>query len=254
MNKNHEMIQHLGHDLGLVVSRETLERLDDYMHLLQEWNQKVNLTAITEEDGIYLKHFADSLSLYRCKEAIQAQDLLDVGTGAGFPGLPMKILREELSLTLLDPLNKRLVFLQHVINQLGLTKVTTLHGRAEDVSRERAHRDHYELVVSRAVAVLPTLMEFCMPFVRPGGHFIAMKGPQLVDEKKLDPSIFQKLNASCIDIYRIPSLDELEHHLLVIEKKGATPNKYPRKFVLIKKDNERYRTLLEDLGKYPTAR
>ncbi|PKK39860.1 rRNA small subunit 7-methylguanosine (m7G) methyltransferase GidB [Clostridiaceae bacterium JG1575] len=254
MNKNHEMIQRLGHDLGLDVSRETLERLDDYMHLLQEWNQKMNLTAITEDDGIYLKHFADSLSLYRCQKAIQAQELLDVGTGAGFPGVPMKILREDLSLTLLDPLQKRLVFLQHVIDQLGLTKVTTLHGRAEDVSRETSHRDRYELVVSRAVAVLPTLMEFCMPFVRPGGYFIAMKGPQVLEERKLDPTIFQKMNSSCIDIQKIPPLDELDHHLLIIEKIGPTPNKYPRKFALIKKDNERYRKLLEDPQKHPTAR
>lgn len=241
-----ELIQDLGNRLNLNVSRETLDALALYKDLLQEWNDKINLTAITDDEGIFLKHFADSMMIFQSPAAKQAITVIDVGTGAGFPGLVMKILRPEIELTLLDPLQKRLNFLDEVVKQLKLSKVSLIHGRAEDVSRETSYRDHYDLAVSRAVAILPTLMEFCLPFVRPSGHFIALKGPGIAEEIQLNKSLHKELGAKDATITLLDSLDEMEHNLVSFEKMKETPNKYPRKFTQIKKDNERYKSRLDD--------
>ncbi|KAF5063747.1 Ribosomal RNA small subunit methyltransferase G [anaerobic digester metagenome] len=244
MNQHYDMLRRIAEPMEMDVSRETFERFVLYKNLLQEWNQHLNLTAIIDDDGIFLKHFADSITIFRLNEVKQSKSVIDVGTGAGFPGLPMKILDNSIELTCLDPLNKRLTFLKEVTNQLGLAGVHFIHGRAEDVSRETSHRDHYDLAVSRAVAVLPTLMEFCLPFVAPNHYFVAMKGPGIDAEVKLNPKLFHELSSSLVKIEQVPDLDEYEHNLVLIKKTNATSSNFPRKFAQIKKDTERYKTLL----------
>lgn len=244
MSKNYDLLKRIADSMELDVSRETFEQFMSYKDLLQEWNEKLNLTAITDDDGIFLKHFADSISIFRLKELRSLRTVIDVGTGAGFPGLPMKILKPGLELTLLDPLNKRLNFLKEVSQQLGLAQVNFIHGRAEDVSRETFHRDHYDLAVSRAVAVLPTLMEYCLPYVAKHGYFVAMKGPGIERELKLNPQLLPDLSGKLIRVEQVADLDDFEHNLVLIQKLRTTNEKYPRKNAQIKKDNERYRAQL----------
>lgn len=233
-----------GDQLGLNVSRETFNQLITYKDLLQEWNDKVNLTAITDDEGIYQKHFKDSMSIFQSNEAKKAIKVIDVGTGAGFPGLVMKIVKPEIQLTLLDPLNKRLTFLKEVVKTLHLEGVTFIHGRGEDVSRETSHRDQYDLAVSRAVALLPTIMEFCLPFVKPHGAFIAMKGPGVDQELKLNKQLSKDLSSKLKEVIEIKDLDELEHNLIVFQKNSPTKDRFPRQFAKIKKDNQRYKDQL----------
>lgn len=244
MDRNFELLQRIGASIRMDVSRETYDQFRIYKDLLKEWNERINLTAITDDDEIFLKHFADSISIFRLDVVQQARTVIDVGTGAGFPGLPMKILKKELQLTLLDPLNKRLTFLKEVGKELGLTEIEYIHGRAEDVSRETSQRDHYDLAVSRAVAVLPTLMEYCLPFVKPQGHFVAMKGPGIDAELGLNRQLASDLSARFIKVEPVTDLDDFEHNLVLFQKSKPTATKYPRKNVQIKKDNERYRAKL----------
>lgn len=241
MDKNFDLLKRVAASAELDVSRETLEQFVIYKNLLKEWNEKINLTAIIDEDEIFLKHFADSISIFRLPEINDCKTVIDVGTGAGFPGLPMKIVKKEIELTCLDPLNKRIGFLKEVAAQADLTGINYIHGRAEDVSRETLHRDQYDLAVSRAVAVLPILMEYCLPFVRKGRYFVAMKGPGIEKELDLNPSLLRELSAKLLRIEPVRDLDELEHNLVLYQKVGITNNKYPRKNVQIKKDNEQYR-------------
>ncbi len=247
MDLNHDLLKRIAEPRGFDVSRETYERFLIYMRLLQEWNEKINLTAISDKDAIFLKHFADSISIFQLKEVHSAKTIIDVGTGAGFPGLPMKILKPELKLTLLDPLNKRLNFLKEVVGQTGLDQVIFTHGRAEDVSRETSQRDTYDLAVSRAVALLPTLMEYCLPFVAPNKFFVAMKGPGITEETRLNPKLLKDLNGVLQRIELVTDLDEYEHNLVLIQKNGKTSSHFPRKFTQIKKDNERYRAQLDQV-------
>lgn len=247
MNKNYELLKRIGDSVELDVSRETFEQFVLYKDLLKDWNEKINLTAITDDDEIFLKHFADSISIFKLNELKNIKKVIDVGTGAGFPGLPMKILRKDLSLTLLDPLNKRLNFLKEVADQLNLSDIQFIHGRAEDVSRETLHRDAYELAVSRAVAVLPILMEYCIPYVVKNGYFVAMKGPGIDQELLLNPKLTGELSARLIRIEQVSGLDEYEHNLVLFQKLQATQAKYPRKNAQIKKDNEQYRSQLGSL-------
>lgn len=248
MDPNHDLLKRIAEPRGFDVSRETYERFIIYMRLLLEWNEKINLTAITEPEAIFLKHFADSISIFQLKETHSAKTVIDVGTGAGFPGLPMKIIKPEINLTLLDPLNKRLNFLKDVVSQTGLDQVSFIHGRAEDVSRETSQRDSYDLAVSRAVALLPTLMEYCLPFVAPNKFFVAMKGPGITEEVRLNPKLLKDLSGILQRIELVSDLDEYEHNLVLIQKTGKTNNQYPRKFTQIKKDNERYRAQLDKVG------
>ena len=241
MDKNFELLQRIGHSMDLDVSRETFEQFIIYKDVLKDWNEKINLTAITDDDEIFLKHFADSISIFHLEEAKQAETIIDVGTGAGFPGLAMKILKKDVHLTLLDPLNKRLNFLKEVGKLLGLQDIEYLHGRAEDVSRETSYRDHYDLAVSRSVAILQILMEYFLPFVLVGGHFIAMKGPGIESELELNKQLASNLSSKLVKIEPVVDLDEFEHNLVLFQKIKSTNAKYPRKNVQIKKDNERYR-------------
>lgn len=245
MDKNFELLQRLAAGSNLDVSRETFEQFSIYKDLLKEWNTKLNLTAIQDDDAIFLKHFADSISIFRLPEIQKSRSVIDVGTGAGFPGLPMKILKKDLELTLLDPLNKRLTFLREVADKLGLEDICFIHGRAEDVSRETSQRDHYDLAVSRAVALFPTLLEYCLPFVSVRGYFVAMKGPGIEAELTLNPKLLRDLSGKLVRVELVLDLDELEHNLVLVEKVKPTATKFPRNNVQIKKDNQRYRVQLD---------
>lgn len=215
--------------MGVPLAEEQVSQFMTYLTLLLEWNEKMNLTAITEEREVVLKHFADSLSL---APAIGQGTLsvIDVGTGAGFPGLPLKIARPEIRLTLLDSLQKRIGFLEEVTAQLGLENVCCIHSRAEDGGQNPEYREQFDLCVSRAVAALPILLEYCLPFVKVGGYFAALKGPDAEAEAAESHTALEKLGGRLAEIrdVDIPGTD-LAHKLVFIEKTAPTPPQYPRK-------------------------
>ena len=206
------------------------EQFNKYYEMLTDWNEKINLTAITDKDEVWLKHFEDSLSIDKIKDMDQTESVIDLGTGAGFPGLPRKIAYPNIKLTLLDSLDKRIRFLEAVVRELGLTDVTCIHGRAEDFSRSPEYREKYDLCVSRAVAGLSVLSELCIPFVKPGGSFVAYKS------EKAEAEIAEAENALAILNGRIKTTEEFtlsdnvqKRILIDIEKTGLTPEKYPRR-------------------------
>jgi 16S rRNA (guanine527-N7)-methyltransferase len=206
------------------------EQFNKYYEMLTDWNENINLTAITDKDEVWLKHFEDSLSIVKIKDMDHTESVIDVGTGAGFPGLPIKIAYPHIKLTLLDSLDKRIRFLEAVVRELGLTDVTCIHGRAEDFSRSPEYREKYDLCVSRAVAGLSVLSELCIPFVKPGGSFVAYKS------EKAEAEIAEAENALAILNGRIKTTEEFtlsdnvqKRVLIDIEKTGLTPEKYPRR-------------------------
>lgn len=200
-----------------------------YKELLKEWNQKINITAIRDDQEIDIKHFLDSLTPQMTQLFHGDKRIIDIGTGGGFPGLPLKIINPDLKVTLLDSLNKRIVFLDEVIKLLDLKQVTAIHGRAEELGRTGEFREKYDICISRAVASLDTLTEYCMPFVREGGHFIAMKGPDVEEELEESKKAIKTLGGRIKEVkkIRLPKSDIL-HSLIVIEKIKKTPRKYPR--------------------------
>lgn len=216
-------------ELGLDISGGKLEDFEKYKELLLEWNQKINITAITDDDEIDIKHFLDSLTPFVTNLVKGKKRLIDIGTGGGFPGLPLKIVNPELDVTLMDSLNKRIVFLKEVISQLGLDEIEAIHGRAEELSRTPQHREQYDIAISRAVASLDTLSEYCIPFVKEGGYFISMKGPDVDEEMKLSQNAIKILGGRLVEkrLVQIPESD-ITHSLIIIEKIRSTPTKYPR--------------------------
>ncbi|MCH5209391.1 MAG: 16S rRNA (guanine(527)-N(7))-methyltransferase RsmG [Oscillospiraceae bacterium] len=214
--------------LDTALDEKQVNELTEYARLLVEWNEKINLTAITDEEGIATKHFLDSLTAI--SSGYIGKNVIDVGTGAGFPGLVIKIAKPEIKLTLLDSLNKRIKFLDEVCRNLNLDDVELLHMRAEDGGRNSAYRGRFDTVVSRAVANLTVLSEWCIPFLRQGGYFLAMKGPLAEDEIKDAKRAITILGGKIEDIYEadIP-FTNLRHKIVVIKKVGQTPLKYPRK-------------------------
>lgn len=215
---------------GIRLTPEQLEQFDLYYNELVSWNEKMNLTGITERDQVYMKHFYDSLSLAFYLNMNEVGSLADIGSGAGFPGIPLKICFPHIKLTIVDSLNKRITFLQHVCDTLGLTDVQLVHGRAEDVARKFVHRDAYDVVTARAVARLSLLNEFCLPFTRKDGVFAAMKGSDPVEEIEEAKRSFKELRAELQEVasFSLP-VEESARHIVMIRKTGATPAKYPRK-------------------------
>ena len=217
-------------NLGLVLSERQAEQLIRYYEMLVKWNQVMNLTAITEFGDVMKKHFTDSLSLVKAYDMKGASSLIDVGTGAGFPGLVLKIAFPGCRVTLLDSLNKRIQFLNAVIKELGLTDVEAIHGRAEDLARPGELRESFDLCVSRAVANLATLSEYCLPFVKKGGFFISYKSEKISEEMAEAENAIVLLGGKAEEKkeFLLPDSD-IYRCLFVIKKVRETPKKYPRK-------------------------
>lgn len=208
------------------ISQKQADNFYKYMELLLEWNKKMNLTAITEPEEVILKHFVDSLTIIPYLN--EKNTILDVGTGAGFPGIPLKILEEDKEFTLLDSLNKRIIFLQSVIGELNLKNIQAVHGRAEEYIREK--REYYDIATSRAVAKLNVLLEYMLPFVKVGGSCICMKSFEIDEELKDAEKAIEILGGKIekVDEITLPNTD-IQRKIVVIKKIKSTPNKYPRK-------------------------
>ncbi len=220
-------------DKGLLLdygmSEVQAQQFEKYFELLVDWNERINLTAITAEYDVLTKHFLDCLMCFKSGVIGGGASVIDVGTGAGFPGIPLKIADDSLNITLLDSLAKRLNFLNEVIGSLDLKGITCVHARAEDGGRDAALREKFDVAISRAVANLATLSELCLPFVRVGGYFVSMKGPgveeELADAKKAIALLGGEIEQ--IIPYDIPTTD-LHHNLVIIKKTAPVPHKYPR--------------------------
>lgn len=233
--------QHMD-SLQITLSDEQYGQFIRYYELLTEWNTFMNLTAITDYEEVILKHFTDSLSLVKAfpeADFLSKQELsvMDVGTGAGFPAIPLKIAFPKLKITMLDSLNKRVTFLHEVIGQLGLNEITALHGRAEDTARKSELRENYDLCVSRAVARLSTLAEYCLPFVKKDGYFISYKSEKTESELAEAERALSVLGGRVTKEadFCLPGSD-MSRKLIVIEKCAKTPMKYPRKAGLPSKE------------------
>ncbi len=221
-------LEPLARDYDIPLTPEMLAAFGLYGTLLLEWNARLNLTAITDPDGIAAKHFLDSLLPLRAHRPVQGAALLDVGTGAGFPGVPLKIARPDLNLTLLDSTRKRLAFLEELSRALG-QKNTPLHARAEEAGRSPALRERFDIVTARAVARLSALCEYCMPFVKPGGVLLALKGPGAAGEIREAASAVALLGGKPAAAYPFTLPGGDARCVVVIEKSSQTPAKYPRK-------------------------
>jgi len=214
---------------GLQFSEKKYEQFMKYKDLIKEWNEKVNLTAIKEDEEIVKKHFIDSIKVFKFKELKNAKNIIDIGTGGGFPGIPMKIIKPEINIVLLDSLNKRINFLNIVIQELQLERIKAIHGRAEDFGKDINYREQFDLCVSRAVAKLSSLSEYCLPYVKVGGYFISYKSGKVQEELDMSVNAFQILGAELKEVseFMLPNTD-IERTLVVLQKKATTPNKYPR--------------------------
>ncbi|WP_434291784.1 16S rRNA (guanine(527)-N(7))-methyltransferase RsmG [Clostridium botulinum] len=231
------ILQSACNDVNLDFNDKKYNQLISYKNLIQEWNKKINLTAIVEDEEIIKKHFIDCIKIFKSSPIGEAKSLIDIGTGAGFPGIPIKILKEDIEITLLDSLQKRINFLNIVIGELQLKNIQCLHGRAEDYAQEIQHRQKYDIAVSRAVANLAVLSEFCIPFVEKGGYFIAMKGPSVEEEITAATKSIEILGGKIEDIIKIDIEDtDLKHNLVIIKKVKETGKRYPRKPGIIKRN------------------
>lgn len=229
-----DLLQNYIKDYKITLTENQYEQFKKYFELLVEWNEKMNLTAITDESGVALKHFADSLSLLNFVDIPQNSTLADVGTGAGFPGVVLKIARPDIKLTLIDSLNKRLVFLNEVCSQLGID-AELIHSRAEDGARDEKLRESFDFVASRAVARMNVLSEYCLPYVKVGGAFCAMKGAQANEEFKESLNAINTLGGKLENKYffELPE-NGGERAIAVVRKVRNTPQKYPRQSGKIK--------------------
>ena len=215
---------------GVTLTEKQIEQFEKYYELLVEWNKVMNLTGITEFDEVMQKHFVDSVAAAKYAEMEKVNRLIDVGTGAGFPGIPLKIVYPHIQVTLLDSLNKRIKFLEEVVDNLGLTGIETVHGRAEDAAKKAEYREQFDLSVSRAVANLASLTEYCLPFVKVGGKFVSYKSVSVDEEITQSKKAVYVLGGEIgkVEKFNLPESD-MERALVIVEKKRSTPKKYPRK-------------------------
>lgn len=230
MNKN--LLEPLltgAEQLGYQLNDTQLQQFDIFFHNLVETNQQVNLTSIVEPHEVAVKHFLDSLTCFSILPS-DAKKIIDVGTGAGFPGVVLKIFKPDLEIVLLDSLQKRVDYLNNLITLLKLQGITAIHGRAEEAGQQNTHRERYDLAISRAVANLATLSEYCLPFVKVSGTFIAMKGPKAEQEIKTANKAIKTLGGQLAKVseFKLPIIDD-ERTLIKIDKINKTPAKYPRR-------------------------
>ncbi|CDQ18397.1 16S rRNA m(7)G-527 methyltransferase [Halobacillus karajensis] len=215
---------------GIELDDKQQKQFQRYFEILVEWNEKMNLTAITDKEGVYLKHFFDSLTAAFYYDFNQPLRICDVGAGAGFPSLPLKIAFPHLKVTIVDSLKKRITFLNHLAHELELDDVAFYHDRAESFGQNANFRENYDLVMARAVARMSVLSELCLPLVAKGGHFMAMKGPNLNDEMADANHAIQTVGGEVLDVrtFELPE-EGSERNIAIIEKRRQTPKKYPRK-------------------------
>lgn len=224
-------------EVGLELTETQYNQFIKYMRLLQEWNEKINLTAITEDKDVVKKHFIDCIKAFKSEAIRNAETIIDVGTGAGFPGLPIAIMNPNVKVTLLDSLNKRINFLNLVVRELGLKNVVTIHSRAEDGARNIELREKFDVATSRAVANMAVLSEFCIPYVKVNGHFVALKGPAIEEELKAGEKAIEILGGELKNKieYDIEESD-LNHNIVEIQKIKKCPKTYPRKAGTVNKN------------------
>lgn len=229
-----EIIQPILSDFKINLDDTAYDRLQKYFEILVDYNSKVNLTAITDVEGVAIKHFADCLEVFNYVDIKKGAKVIDVGTGAGFPGVVLKIARPDIELCLLDSLNKRLVFLDTLLNKLGLD-AELVHSRAEEGARKAQMRDSFDFAFSRAVARLNVLSEYCLPYVKTGGAFVSLKGPDIDEEIKQAQNAFRVLNAKAENVYKFNlPCDGSQRAIVVVRKCSSTPKQYPRVSAKIK--------------------
>lgn len=223
-----ELMCYYGKQIDIEFDDKQINQFYDYMNLLLEWNEKINLTAIVEPEEVIVKHFIDSLTINKYIE--KNKTIADVGTGAGFPGIPLKIYRPDLNVTLVDSLNKRINFLNEVIDKLDLKEISTVHSRVEDFGRDKKYRESFDYVTARAVANLTTLSEYLIPITKVNGKCICMKGNDVKEEITNSKNAINLLGGkiSKIDEFKLPNSD-ISRNVIIIDKMKNTPNKYPRK-------------------------
>ncbi len=228
LEKFEELMKFYGEQIDITFEKSQIEQFYKYMNLLIEWNEKINLTAIIEPEEIILKHFIDSLTI--CKYIENNATLADVGTGAGFPGIPLKIYRPDIKITLVDSLNKRINFLNEVINNLELKNIVTIHSRVEDFGKNKNYREKYDYVTARAVANLNTLSEYLVPIVKVNGKAICMKGNDVQDEVDNAKHAIKILGGTVekVDYFKLPNSD-ISRNIIVVKKVNNTPARFPRK-------------------------
>lgn len=222
-----EELKRKAKQIDIFLEEKQIEKFYQYMNLLLEWNEKMNLTAITDPKEIILKHFIDSLTM--ANKVKEGETLIDVGTGAGFPGIPLAIVKQEVKITLLDSLNKRVHFLQEVIQVLQLNNIRAVHARVEEFAKNKKEREQYEIATSRAVAPLNVLSEYLLPLVKIGGKCVCMKGSNIEEIKQAEKAVtLLGGEIKQIEEITLPESD-MKRHIILLEKIKQTPSKYPRK-------------------------
>ena len=224
----YNMLLKESNNIGIKLNNEQILKFEKYKKLLVSWNEKINLTAITDDEGIVLKHFIDCLEIVKYID--EGKKIIDVGTGAGFPGIPLAIMNESLKVTLVDSLNKRLIFLQEVINELNLKNVELVHARAEEFGQNKKYREKFDISTSRAVANLSTLSEYLIPLVKENGKIICMKASEAEEEIEQAKKAINVLGGTIknVETFDLPQSD-IGRTIITIEKAKKTPTKYPRK-------------------------